>query len=164
MIFKHCAFFETCSRASFMEVLLQEWQEIGVAPFPPRSRFNGQGSKALQEYEKCIKRGIEPGGPQLLPCRKQIFDLQRKGIELERRKSILGASQKRKFCSCSTLWTSSSSILPFDATWLLCLVASHKMATTCAGNSNWIYAPMIPKKERRKIHPFTCFVNKWNLL
>ena len=44
-----------------MEVLLQEWQEIGVAPFPPRSRFNGQGSKALQEYEKCIKRGVEPG-------------------------------------------------------------------------------------------------------
>ena len=61
VIFKHCAFFETCSRASFMEVLLQEWQEIGVAPFPPRSRFNGQGSKALQEYEKCIKRGVEPG-------------------------------------------------------------------------------------------------------
>ena len=83
VIFKHRVFFETCSRASFIEVLLQEWQEIGVAPFPPRSRFNGQGSKALQEYEKCIKRGVEPGGPQL-PCRKQIFDLQRKGIELER--------------------------------------------------------------------------------
>ena len=49
---------------------------------------NGQGSKALQEYEKCIKRGVEPGGPQL-PCRKQIFDLQRKGIELRKRKSIL---------------------------------------------------------------------------
>ena len=76
-----------------MEVLLQEWQEIGVAPFPPRSRFNGQGSKALQEYEKCIKRGVEPGS-SLLPCRKQIFDLQRKGIELERRKSILGAFGK----------------------------------------------------------------------
>ena len=50
--------------------------------------FNGQEvSKALPEYEKCIplqvlrlRRG---------PSRKHIFDLQRKGIELERTKSIL---------------------------------------------------------------------------
>ena len=65
-----------------MEVLLQEWQEIGVAPFPPRSRFNGQGSKALQEYEKCIKRGVEPGSSsspvesRFLICKEKELNLR----------------------------------------------------------------------------------------
>ena len=131
--------------------------------------FNdGQGSKQssarIWKMHSILLRLTElreGGRTRVLLCsRKQFLICKEKELNL-RGKSILGASReqqsfrKRKFCSCSsTLWTSSSSILPFDATWLL---ASHKMvATTLAAcNSNWNMLQWSYRvKRKKKSHPY----------
>ena len=69
---------------------------------------------------------------------ESIFDLPRKGIEVESGKSILELSEKKVGVGLETLpkSTTSREQAPHQSCHLMLLLASHKIATTLA-NSNW---------------------------